>query len=112
MKAVKSLKSFQELSRKVYINDRKRNANFKYAHNKIHTTKFTLLTFLPKSLYIQFLRIANVYFLISSIISSIKEVSSVSPITSIAPLVFVLLTSILREGFEDWVKLLRTSQIY
>jgi len=100
---MRDLKGLQELNRKIFINDRHHNHAFKYPHNQIHTTKYTLLTFLPKSLYIQFLRIANVYFLISAIISSIKEVSSVSPVTSIAPLVFVLFTSMFREAFEDWV---------
>jgi len=99
---MKDLKGLQELNRKIFISDRHHNHAFKYPHNRIHTTKYTLLTFLPKSLYIQFLRLANVYFLISAIISSIKEVSSVSPVTSIAPLVFVLFTSMFREAFEDW----------
>jgi len=94
---------FQELSRKIYINDPIRNLQFRYPTNETKTRKYTLLTFLPKSLYIQFLRVANVYFLIIAILSSFPEISPLGPVTSIIPLVFVLSTSILREALEDYV---------
>ena len=34
-----------------------------YPRNKIRTTKYTPLTFIPKNLYYQFHNIANIYFL-------------------------------------------------
>ena len=37
--------------------------NGKYVDNKIRTTKYTLLTFLPKNLLEQFHRVANLYFI-------------------------------------------------
>lgn len=37
-------------------------------NNSVRTTKYTLLTFLPKNLFEQFRRIANFYFLISAAI--------------------------------------------
>jgi len=38
----------------VYANDTAANAQFQYPHNGIRTTKYTLLTFLPKNLFEQF----------------------------------------------------------
>jgi magnesium-transporting ATPase (P-type) len=57
----------------------------------------------------QFRRIANIYFLIIAILQSIPAVSPLSPITAWAPLIIVILISMLREGnynfnvgFEDY----------
>lgn len=110
-KKLKAMKSLQELNMKIFINDRHQNTHFHYPTNGIQTRKFTLISFVPKSLYLQFLRIANVYFLFSAIISSIGEVSSIGPATSIFPLAFVLVTSMFREGYEDWVKTLTCSLV-
>ena len=59
--------SFQEF----YINDNKKNQNLKYKNNSINTTKYNIITFIPKSLLIQFAKLPNVYFLATAIIQSI-----------------------------------------
>lgn len=41
------------------------------AHNRIKTTKYSLITFLPKNLLEQFRRIANFYFLVMTTIAII-----------------------------------------
>lgn len=64
--------------------------------NCIETTKYSLLTFLPKSLIIQFYKPANFVYLISAILQSISILSSLSPVTALAPLVFVLAVSMIR----------------
>ena len=73
----------------------------KYESNFVSTTRYTALTFLPLSLLNQFKRYANIYFLALAIIQSIPAVSPINPVSSIAPLIFVISLSILREGFED-----------
>jgi len=70
--------------------------------NYIRTTKYNAITFLPFSLLKQFSRLANIYFLIIAILSLIPEISSISPVTAILPLVFVLVVSMIREGLEDF----------
>ena len=45
---------------------------------------------------------ANVYFLIVAILASIPGITPISPMTSWAPLIFVLGIAILREGLEDY----------
>ncbi len=79
------------------------NLNELYHGNRIDTAKYNLLTFLPKSILLQFLRLSNVVFLVNAVLQSIPIISSISPITAIGPLAFVLAVSLLREGYEDYV---------
>jgi hypothetical protein len=72
--------------------------------NRIDTAKYNLITFLPKSILLQFLRLSNVVFLVNAVLQSIPIISSISPITAIGPLAFVLAVSLLREGYEDYVR--------
>jgi len=91
-------------TRTIYLNDTLRNEQFAYCTNYIRTTKYTKWNFLPLSLMIQFKRLANVYFLVIAIIQSIPEISPLTPVTAIAPLVFVLAVSMIREGVEDYIR--------
>ena len=74
----------------------------KFASNGISTTRYNPVTFLPLSLLLQFSRYANIYFLINAILQSIPSISPLAPISAIAPLIFVIALSMLREGFEDF----------
>jgi phospholipid-transporting ATPase len=92
---------FQEF----YINDNNKNKIYKHKNNEINTTKYNFITFLPKSLIIQFSRLSNVYFLATAIIQSIPIISPLSSITAIFPLIFVLGVSMLRDLIEDLTRL-------
>ena len=81
------------------INDNEKNKEIK--DNTISTTKYNVFTFLPKGLLIQFMRLANVYFLFTAIIQSIPLISPLSSVTAIVPLIFVLGISMIRELIED-----------
>ena len=85
-----------------YINDNKLNKKFKFKNNQISTTKYNLISFLPKGLLIQFTRLSNVFFLFTAIIQSIPVISPLSSLTAIIPLIFVLGVSMIREFVEDW----------
>ncbi|CAG9571164.1 phospholipid-transporting ATPase 1-like protein [Leishmania major strain Friedlin] len=85
----------------VYLNDPESNAQFNYPSNFIRTSKYTPLSFLPVSLLLEFKKVSNLYFLMNVIFSLIPGVSPLSPATSIAPLAFVLIVAIIKEGVED-----------
>ncbi|KAK8579465.1 hypothetical protein V6N12_069790 [Hibiscus sabdariffa] len=87
--------------RTIFCNDR--DANFAHRHkgNSISTTKYNIFTFLPKGLYEQFRRVANLYFLMVSILSA-TPYSPVNPVTNMVPFSLVLLFSLIKEAFEDW----------
>lgn len=84
-----------------YINNTPENKNKKHKNNKIDTTKYNCITFLPKALLFQFMRLANIYFLIIAIIQCIPIISPLSSSTAIAPIAFVLCVSLIREAIED-----------
>lgn len=67
--------------------------------NKIDTAKYSVVTFLPKSLLLQFTRLSNVVFLANAVLQAIPIISTISPLTAIGPLAFVLSLSMLREGY-------------
>lgn len=73
---------------------------FEFVDNEIKTAKYTAITFLPRNLFEQFRRMANFYFLIVGVTQLVIE-SPVSPFASIAPLVFVVSVTMLKQGYED-----------
>ena len=95
----------EDYSRVVYINDLKEN-NAQYPSNWVSTTKYSLLTFLPKALFEQFRRVANLYFLLGAAVS-VTPLSPFSALSLIAPLVFVVGVSMVKEAIEDWHRYLQ-----
>ena len=87
---------------KFYVNDNEANKrDYKFKDNRVDTTKYNVLTFLPKALFIQFMRPANIYFLVCAIIQCIPVISPLGPETAVIPIVIVLSVSLIREGIED-----------
>jgi phospholipid-translocating ATPase len=74
---------------------------FRYKSNYVSTTKYNVLTFVPKALFEQFRRVANLYFLLAAILA-LTPVSPVTAASLIAPLVFVVGVSMCKEALEDW----------
>ena len=73
-----------------------------YPSNIICTSKYTLLSFLPKSLMLQFKKIANIYFLLVSILQSIPSISVSGGIPNLLlPLFIVILFSSIKDLLED-----------
>lgn len=90
--------------RTIFCNDREANLPVKFKGNSVSTTKYNVFTFLPKGLFEQFRRVANLYFLMISILST-TPISPVHPVTNVVPLSLVLLVSLIKEAFEDWKRL-------
>jgi magnesium-transporting ATPase (P-type) len=74
---------------------------YSYPGNKISTTRYNLLTYIPVSLFIQFVRVTNVFYVINAILQTIPSIRTNSPLASIIPLAFVVLLGMLREGLAD-----------
>ena len=98
-----SIITFDNSFYQFYINNSKKNKEeLKFKNNEIDTRKYNCLTFLPKALFYQFIRPANVYFLVSAILQCIPVISPLDPATALIPIIIVLSASLIREGMEDW----------
>ncbi|KAG6864192.1 hypothetical protein C0991_011668 [Blastosporella zonata] len=72
-----------------------------YCTNQVITSKYTILTFLPRNLLEQFRRVANVFFLGIAILQFFPKFSTISPGLVILPLLIVLGITALKDGYED-----------
>ncbi|XP_041010362.1 putative phospholipid-transporting ATPase 9 [Juglans microcarpa x Juglans regia] len=73
----------------------------KYVGNYVRTTKYTVATFLPKSLFEQFRRVANFYFLVTGILA-FTPLAPYTAVSAILPLIVVIGATMVKEGIEDW----------
>lgn len=93
-----------EDARFVYINDADRT-NAPPAglpDNSIHTTKYSVVTFLPRNLYEQFHRVAYLYFLVLVALNMVPQLGVFTPAASVLPLAFVLGVTAVKDAYEDW----------
>lgn len=97
--------------RRVYVNvpvppselDKHGEPKTLYARNKVRTSKYTLVSFLPKFLFEQFRRIANIYFLVLIFLQMRVEFTAGAsvPQISMLPLVAILAITAIKDGIED-----------
>jgi phospholipid-transporting ATPase len=62
-----------------------------------------MFTFIPQNIFEQFLRIANVYFLIISMLQIFSGLSPTGRVGTIIPLTCVIIFQMIKDGFEDMV---------
>ncbi|RDX49470.1 phospholipid-transporting ATPase 1 [Lentinus brumalis] len=83
----------------------------RYARNKVRTSKYTIITFIPKNLYEQFRRVANLYFLALVIVQVFPIFGAPSPQTSALPLIFILCVTAIKDGVEDYRRALLDDEV-
>uniref|UniRef100_A0A8C1UCA9 Phospholipid-transporting ATPase n=1 Tax=Cyprinus carpio TaxID=7962 RepID=A0A8C1UCA9_CYPCA len=69
--------------------------------NKVRTTKYTFLSFIPKNLFEQLHRFANVYFIFLGALNFVPIVNAFQPEISIIPIVFVMSITAVKDLWED-----------
>ncbi|KAG1147774.1 hypothetical protein G6F37_003688 [Rhizopus arrhizus] len=90
------------IPRKIYLNQQELNDQQNFMSNSISTAKYNVFTFLPKFLYVEFSKSANIFFLFISGIQQIPNISPTSRYTTLVPLVIVLLITAVKEMIEDF----------
>uniref|UniRef100_A0A452R5S8 Phospholipid-transporting ATPase n=1 Tax=Ursus americanus TaxID=9643 RepID=A0A452R5S8_URSAM len=75
-----------------------------YVNNRIRTTKYTLLNFVPRNLFEQFHRAANLYFLFLAVLNWVPLVEAFQKEITMLPLVVVLTIIAIKDGLEDYRK--------
>ncbi|KAK4272108.1 hypothetical protein QN277_020705 [Acacia crassicarpa] len=90
-------------SRIVYCNDpdKPEAVQLNYIGNYVSTTKYTAFNFIPKSLFEQFRRVANIYFLIVACLS-FSPLAPFTALSIVAPLLVVMGATMAKEAVEDW----------
>ncbi|XP_068399111.1 phospholipid-transporting ATPase VD isoform X3 [Eschrichtius robustus] len=82
-----------------------------YVNNRIRTTKYTLLNFVPRNLFEQFHRVANLYFLFLVVLNWVPLVEAFQKEITMLPLVAVLTIIAIKDGLEDYRKYKLDKQI-
>lgn len=72
-----------------------------FVSNAVTTARYTLWDFLPKQLYAQFSKIANVYFLFVASLQMVPGWSTTGQFTTLVPLVVFLSIAMAHEGYDD-----------
>lgn len=100
-----SFKKAKKQIRAIFINNQKPkdyenaiDSSIKYKSNRITTSKYNFITFLPKNLFEQFKRIANFYFLTNVIIQFCIPNPPTSPYGAVIPLIVVILVTAIKQG--------------
>ncbi|XP_033498683.2 phospholipid-transporting ATPase VD isoform X2 [Epinephelus lanceolatus] len=73
-----------------------------YKNNKIQTTKYSLLSFLPKNLFEQLHRFANVYFIFLAALNFVPVVEAFQPEIALTPIILVLTVTAVKDIWEDY----------
>ncbi|KAF8648400.1 hypothetical protein AX16_006309 [Volvariella volvacea WC 439] len=74
----------------------------RYERNKVRTTKYTIITFIPKNLYEQFRRVANLFFLTLVILQLFPIFGAAAGSVAALPLAFILTVTAIKDGVEDY----------
>ncbi|KAK4225535.1 hypothetical protein QBC38DRAFT_368573 [Podospora fimiseda] len=88
--------------RLIHLNNPPANTANKYVDNHVSTAKYNVATFLPKFLFEQFSKFANIFFLFTAGLQQIPGLSPTNRYTTIGPLIVVLLVSAGKELVEDY----------
>ncbi|KAH7348408.1 P-type ATPase-like protein [Rhexocercosporidium sp. MPI-PUGE-AT-0058] len=86
----------------IHLNNPPANSVNKYVDNHISTAKYNVATFMPKFLFEQFSKFANIFFLFTAALQQIPNISPTNRYTTIGPLILVLLVSAGKELIEDY----------
>ncbi|XP_061995950.1 phospholipid-transporting ATPase 1 isoform X2 [Rosa rugosa] len=87
----------------IHINDLAHtNERFEFSGNSIRTTKYSVITFLPRNLFEQFHRVAYMYFLVIAVLNQLPQLAVFGRGVSILPLAFVLLVTAVKDAYEDF----------
>ena len=82
-----------------------------YARNKIRTTKYTPLTFIPKNLMFQFKNVANVYFMFIVILGAFPIFGVQNPGLAAVPIVVIVIITMIKDAIEDYRRTLMDLEV-
>ncbi|UZJ52914.1 hypothetical protein CBS101457_002234 [Exobasidium rhododendri] len=117
---IKKAKKTPAKRRNVYLNiaptspnEVKKNGDplARYPRNKVRTSKYTFVTFLPRFLSEQFRRLANIYFLVLVLLQTSSLFGATVPQIAMLPLVAILTITAIKDGVEDYRRHILDNQV-
>ncbi|XP_076302484.1 uncharacterized protein LOC143220780 [Lasioglossum baleicum] len=85
--------------------------NGKRVNNRVRTTKYTLLSFLPRNFLEQFRRVANIYFVFIVLLNWVPAINAFGKEVAMIPIIFVLGVTALKDYFEDKRRLISDRRV-
>ncbi|XP_047272952.1 phospholipid-transporting ATPase VB isoform X4 [Homo sapiens] len=79
----------------------KENPNRHHRGNQIKTSKYTVLSFVPKNIFEQLHRFANLYFVGIAVLNFIPVVNAFQPEVSMIPICVILAVTAIKDAWED-----------
>ena len=74
-----------------------------FCPNEVRTSRYNILSFIPVNMLTQFMKPANIYFLMISILQVIPSISLSGSIPTVAlPLTIVVIANMIKDGVEDY----------
>ncbi|KAI9350349.1 hypothetical protein BDR26DRAFT_833502 [Obelidium mucronatum] len=75
-----------------------------FVDNTVRTARYTIVSFIPSQLVVQFSKVANIYFFMVSMLQIIPNVSPTGRFTTIFPLSFFIIVSMIKEAYDDFFR--------
>ena len=79
--------------------------------NLIKTTKYRWWNFIPKNLFEQFHRVANIYFVFIVCLNWVPAINAFGKELAMIPVIFVLSVTAVKDGYEDYCRHLSDKRI-
>ena len=73
-----------------------------FVSNKITTTKYNKVNFLPLTFLIQLGKFANCFYIVNAILQSIPSISTNDPLATVVPLIYVFILGMVKEMVADY----------
>lgn len=70
--------------------------------NKIKSTRYSALTFLPIALFLQYKKVVVCFYTFNTVMQSIPAISTNSPMASLVPVVFIILLGMSKEAYLEY----------
>uniref|UniRef100_A0A673U3I7 Phospholipid-transporting ATPase n=1 Tax=Suricata suricatta TaxID=37032 RepID=A0A673U3I7_SURSU len=80
----------------------KENPNRHYCGNQIKTSKYTVLSFIPKNIFEQLHRFANLYFLGIVLLNFVPMANAYHPEVGVIPICVILAVTAIKDAWEDF----------
>ena len=92
----------KDSSREINISGSENLLNSIYPRNNLNFSRYNWFTFIPKNLFEQFQRSSNIWFLIISVFQIVyPELNPTTSYTTIFPLIFLILISLLQDFYNE-----------